>query len=408
MTAPAFDRDAAARHLELFVPDADYPAGAAVVLFLLPSKACASFDPADRAGALAWAEEGVAARENVYLHVALHDRAKIAGRGTNDSAVALTVLFDDVDALVPGHRHKSEKLPPDLETARAFVSSMPWLESAVVASGFGVYPIWALREPLILADPSDRAVATTLLARYSAHRDARAREAGWTFDSVFDFARVLRLAGTVNFKNPDLPRPVRFLVERPHMRFNPGNLLDVLDPLPPSQTVPAGIAAPTPEEARDLAGRLVTWAIRRAAEAGRNPAGFDLAVQLRDAGLTAAEAVVAGSAFVRFVDSTWPARRYGARREFEESIRQAFRRPAREPLPELWDYLGVDLVGTARPKVLRRLTRELLFHRVPKPLVEALVLLTNEARCRPYLEAADVVALLDEQEAAVKNRRRSA
>lgn len=390
----------------LFPPGFSYPADAAPVLFSLPGKTVLPFALENREGLARAVEALVARREDVYLHVAMHDASRFAprGRGSNESAVALTALFDDVDMLIPGHRHKGAKLPTTLEEARAFLDLLPWRPSLVVHSGFGLQPYWLFREPLLLDDAGDRALAEMLLARYRQHRDVLAALRGWTFDAVHDLARVLRLPGTRNFKNPDAVKNVTIL-EETGIRYNPSELLDELPPLDVRPPVSSGATALSGDEKARQARGLVTAACRRASEQGRNPSGLWLGCQLRDSGLTFEETLEAGAPYVAFVDRTWPDRDYGRLQEFAESVRQAFRRPPRGTLPTLADMLSVELVRDAREKTCRRLARELYFRRVDDELTTALVCLANETKCRPALTADELARILDEEQTGVASRR---
>lgn len=390
----------------LFPREAEYPAAAAAVLYALPGKTTHSFSLGDREKLLATADALTARGENVYGHVALHDpaRFKPGGRGSDSSAVVLTAIWDDLDVLLPGHRHKGAALPTRIEEALGFLDEMPWRPSLVVHSGFGLQPWWILREPLLLDDPDDRAMAETLLARYVQHRNRVAESHGWKFDAVHDFARLLRPPGTRNIKNLDAVREVT-LLESNDVRYNPAELLDALPPLE--------IAAPVPSTGPILTGSartaqeraLVRAARRQALGIGRNPGGFWLACQLRDAGFTAGENNAAGADYTAWVDRSWPDRNYGCNEEYAESVRQAYGRPARAPLPTLADIISVEHVHDGRKKTLRKLARELYFRHLDDDLTVSLVVMLNATRCRPPLAADDLARILTEEQAGVESRR---
>lgn len=390
----------------LFPREAEYPAAAAAVLFSLPGKTARAFTLDDREALLAAADAFTSRGENVYVHVALHDPARFApgGRGSNESAAVLTSLFDDIDVLVSGHRHKGEALPRTIEEARGFLNALPSRPSLLVDSGFGLQPYWILREPLFLNEPDDRAAAETLLARYRQHRDRVAALRGWRLDAVHDLARVLRLPGTRNVKNPDAVREVRIL-ESNALRYNVTELLDALPPLEIETPVPSTGPALTGAARTVQAGALARAARRQALGIGRNPAGFWLACQLRDAGLTADEALEVGADYVSWVDLNWPDRNYGRHQEYAESVRQAFGRPARAPLPTLADLVSVEHVHEGREKTLRKVARELYFRRVDDDLTVSLVAMLNATRCRPPLTAVDLARILDEAQAGVEGWR---
>lgn len=398
--------DGAAFLEALFPPEVEYPAEAVIVLFSLPGKITRTFALDDREGLLAEAAALTARGENVYAHVALHDVARFApgGRGRNDTAVVLSALFDEIDALVPGHRHKGEALPGTIEEAREFFNALPSRPSLIVDSGFGLQAYWIFREPLFLNEPDDRAAAETLLARYRQHRDSVATSRGWKLDAVGDLARIGRFPGTRNLKNPDVIREVT-LLESSARRYNLTELLDALPPLKidPPVTSTGPILTDTARTAQARA--LVRAARGQALGIGRNPGGFWLACQLRDAGLTAEDALEVGADYVAFVDRSWPDRNYGLRQEYAESVRQAFGRPARAPLPTLANLVSVEHVHDGREKTLRKLARELYFRHVEDDLTASLVAMLNATRCRPPLAAVDLARILDEAQARIEGWR---
>lgn len=341
-TAPAlrdasFDPAEADRFLELLFPgDFDFPSAARVGPFALPSKRVAWTPPGDRAAtitaAASWTGEA-----GVYAHAALHDVGSVNGRGSNDSALVATALWADLDVLLPGHRHKAGALPRDLDALEELLAALAIPPSVRVHSGFGLQAYWLLREPVALSDPEERARYLDAAARLEHHVATLADERGWTFDRVADLARVLRLPGSVNAKNPDALRPVRLLDGHgtEPTRYNLADFLE-LPEAPPQTAVPDGARVPLADDERAaLASRLVAWALRRAATArGRNPAGFDLACQLRDAGFTRVTATTYLREYAARVRALWPERNY-ADEEALGALRQAFKREPRSSLPAL-------------------------------------------------------------------------
>lgn len=81
--------------------------------------------------------------------------------------------------------------------------------TAVIESGHGLQPIWAIRNSLAWTGQSDsrRRQAQDLLAGVKNLVDELARELGGSCDSVFDLARFARAPGTTNFKDRALPVP---------------------------------------------------------------------------------------------------------------------------------------------------------------------------------------------------------
>lgn len=96
--------------------------------------------------------------------------------------------------------------------------------SISVVSGYGLHPYFLFKEPLIFEKPEDRSDAAVLVARFNGTIQANAKSRSKVVDSVHDLARVLRVAGTTNWKQQDAPRPV--VLEEPErlVRYSPDEL----------------------------------------------------------------------------------------------------------------------------------------------------------------------------------------
>ncbi len=149
---------------------------------------------------------------DVYFGIALQDRdralaiarrrrpriGKRAVRGSEASATLLPALWADLDIAGPGHR--SQRLPPDRESALRLLEAVPKPPSIVVDSGGGLHVYWLLQEPLILANAADRQRAKDLVARVQAALRLAAEDQGWGVDHTANLAQLLRLPGTFNHK----------------------------------------------------------------------------------------------------------------------------------------------------------------------------------------------------------------
>lgn len=150
---------------------------------------------------------------DVYLGVSAQDGAKVApdrrsgARGTAASALLLPALFVDLDVAGPGHA--STALPPSVDAAVvALREDFPLPPTMLVATGGGLHAYWCLKEPLDLSEPGAREVAAERLWRLEHTIRDRWRRRGWTLDPVAELARVLRPAGTANWKDAQAPRRV--------------------------------------------------------------------------------------------------------------------------------------------------------------------------------------------------------
>lgn len=146
-----------------------------------------------------------AKRHNVYLSAALLDPAgrKPGSRGTADDAGLVTALWADIDIAGPGH--KKPNLPQDRVSARTLIDNFEISPTIRVDSGNGYQLWWVLEEPV---GAEDGALLELAVERH-VHQIGAAF--GYTdLDSVHDLARLMRLPGTINWKDPANPKPVTF------------------------------------------------------------------------------------------------------------------------------------------------------------------------------------------------------
>lgn len=147
-------------------------------------------------------------------------------RGTAADTVAIVALWSDID--VRGDGHKGGKLyPPTLDDARKILPpDMP--PTKIVFTGNGMHCWWLLREPLIFENDTDRREAAILARRWQALLRMRAAAHGWSIDSTHDLARVLRIPGTFNMKDPQNPKLVSVL-KSCDRRYSVSELNEALD-----------------------------------------------------------------------------------------------------------------------------------------------------------------------------------
>src|SRR4051794_8949827 len=151
-------------------------------------------------------------------------------RGTVEQVTRWVALYVDIDVKTGGM--------PSWEAAYALIDELSAILGVrpvlVVRTGHGLQPLWLL-EP---ADEDDRALDLTVLERRRAAVGLLARwgrlvgwvagQHGGAVDTVFDLARVLRVADTVNVKFPDRPVPVTAVLDT-GAPLTVGRLVEVLD-----------------------------------------------------------------------------------------------------------------------------------------------------------------------------------
>lgn len=290
---------------------ADLPEEApAFYLWTLPDRRSRWFtDPAAAARFVAEAGDG----RDVYAAIAVADRVGKPGqrilaepdpnKPDGILAAGLVAVVADVDIAGPGHTDR-KRYPPDLDAALAVVQALPLPPTFTIHSGGGLHLWWLLREPWTFAGDDERAEAQALLRGWGEVVRATAARRGFDVDPVHDLARILRVPGTTNHKDPDNPRPVVVFEGDTHRRFNPDDFsqffleLEGSDVEPTTSSpvrvdlgdlaVPDGAAAELEQrfaELLDTDPRLAaTWSRTRDDLKDPSPSGYDMALANRLAG----------------------------------------------------------------------------------------------------------------------------
>jgi hypothetical protein len=135
---------------------------------------------------------------NPLRDIPVNDKGVPSGRGTAADVVRLAAVFADLDVKTTGMA--------SYDDASAVISDLSDMlgtrPSIVVATGHGLQPYWPLE------DGPQGADAQALLRRWGRLVAHVAEIRGGRVDPVYDLARVLRVPGTMNCKDPDHPIPV--------------------------------------------------------------------------------------------------------------------------------------------------------------------------------------------------------
>lgn len=296
---------------------ADLPEGVPwFYLWTLPDRQTSWFTDPESAARFAGKCDG----RDVYCGIALADRRGEPGqriladpaRDRPDGILAggIVGLVADVDFAGPGHT-SSKRYPPDLDAALALVGALPLAPTFVIHSGGGLHLWWLLREPWTFDANSERKEAQEILHGWGATVQATAARMGFDVDSVHDLARVLRVPGTTNHKDPENLRPVTVLDAASDRRYSHTDFeeffpedfdADTSSDSAAAAVEIADLALPDGTEA-DLEARFdeilshdskltATWARTRTDLHDKSASGYDLALASRLAvkhGWTAAE-----------------------------------------------------------------------------------------------------------------------
>jgi hypothetical protein len=204
-----------------------------LALFSLPVAATFASHKADAVARHAAKLAG--GQRDVYLHIHLHDLSEgtVPNRGSIESVRVAIGLFGDIDACGPGRKKPAGTLCPTVGDAISVVEDFnaryhPLPTSLLIASGHGCYPAILFKEPFVISTIEERERLESLGRRFHAALQAIASERGWTGAVDYcDLAKVLRLPGCVNWKDPSAPKTVQILHEN-SARFNLNDLDEAL------------------------------------------------------------------------------------------------------------------------------------------------------------------------------------
>ncbi|HOJ21590.1 MAG TPA: hypothetical protein PLY56_08650 [Armatimonadota bacterium] len=203
---------------------ADMPGELYLLIWTLADKRSRWFRDLDAAAA---AVEALASQD-VYVGVGLSTKDYgPTQRCPSEEIVGVVAAWADFDILSEAHPKKS--LPSTLEQALSVVPpAMP--PSIVISTGNGAHAWWILREPYLFDSDEDRRWAASVVLRWQTLLRYNAANRGWAFDRLADLARVLRIPGTLNCKDPAHPKSVT-VYQVTDRRYNLSDLEEYLDEL---------------------------------------------------------------------------------------------------------------------------------------------------------------------------------
>jgi len=170
-------------------------------------------------------------QRDLYVGVGLSGKDYGSSRRCPSNEVAGIVgLWADLD--LKSDAHKKDALPPTIEDALKILPGQ-FPPTFVVRTGNGAHAWWLFREPLIFGTDAERQEVASLVCRWQTLLRLNAAAHGWSFDRLSDLARVLRIPGTQNCKDPQNPKPVS-IHSRSDRRYNPSEFAEFLE----AHTVP--------------------------------------------------------------------------------------------------------------------------------------------------------------------------
>jgi hypothetical protein len=149
------------------------------------------------------------ANANVYFETSTGPIEVRGGRITSNEAISTAHVRLDIDFQSP-HRGDGKSYPADkadaLELLKPLLELLP--PSFIVNSGYGLQLYWTFKESVDLRDDRERMLymkAAMTLHLFAKHLLARE---GFDLDNVSDLARLMRVPGGFNIKDPASPRLV--------------------------------------------------------------------------------------------------------------------------------------------------------------------------------------------------------
>jgi putative DNA primase/helicase len=168
------------------------------------------------------AERRVNEGRDVYFGVLPYAHKVEKGRGTEQDVSAITTLFMDID-VADGTHSSGSKYPESVDKALELLQNV--LEpSMIVYSGGGLHLYWLLSEPITIETDEERWEFVKpclqdlqgVIIRWFKYK-------GYDADNTADLVRLLRVPGTVNFKNPESPKNVEIIFPERELQ-EPNNL----------------------------------------------------------------------------------------------------------------------------------------------------------------------------------------
>lgn len=256
-----------------------------ILIWLNPGKKSYTFDSLDEAIEFASMNHS---RKNIYIGCGLGATVLPADkRYQHLQVVATPGLWLDLDF---GADHKNKKIPQSQHEALELLQCIPQRPSIILHTGNGFHCWWLWKEPWVFESNDEREAAHQLGVRLQAAIKLAAKGRGWTVDSTADLPRVLRVAGTLNWKS-DPPKPVTFFEFEPDRRFVPDDFEDIpvvnLERNPSHDVPPRGISInegdALPEDLflalLDADPRIrQTWDRKRRDMADQSPSSYHLAL----------------------------------------------------------------------------------------------------------------------------------
>lgn len=159
-------------------------------------------DVAKAAEFVAGAVEGM----DVYVGVGLSkENHGPARRCKSEEVSGICGIGTDLDLKSEAHGDKA--LPATIKDALSVLpAAMP--PTIIIVTGNGVHAWWLFKEPYMFDSDDERKNVARVITRWHTMLRRNSAAKGWVYDRLSDLARVLRIPGTKNHKDPANPKDV--------------------------------------------------------------------------------------------------------------------------------------------------------------------------------------------------------
>jgi replicative DNA helicase len=222
MTTPQIEAQEAQHYLDLLFPDPPPDTWLVVSWLVAPHDFRSQWFRMAQVGGAARFIVQQAQQCDIYVGLGLrHPQCVPQGRGSCEDVYVIGGLWFEADH--NGGVHSAQNLPTPGQL-NLFIEGLPFQCSLLIDSTGGNHGYLLFKEHWILDTPEEHQKAALLLRRFQRTIQAQAAAHGWKVDSTADLARVLRPAGTLNYKS-GAPKSVTILHED-GIRYNPSDIAD--------------------------------------------------------------------------------------------------------------------------------------------------------------------------------------
>ncbi|MBA3341626.1 MAG: hypothetical protein H0T48_07305 [Gemmatimonadaceae bacterium] len=204
-----------------------------LAVFTLPDRKTRSVPGGEFFGETPAMIAALAEKRDVYIGVCLLKAPPGTGRGKVEDTLAIPGQWFDLDVIGPNHKQLDL---PTRDEAIDFIKSLGMEPTLVVDSSGGFQVHWCYEDLQLLGSDRDRHNAEELNGRVQQGIIAKGLERGWRLDNTSDLARILRPAGTVNWKTGE-PVPVRAFY-RSDARYRPRDFVQLCVRKPATPAIP--------------------------------------------------------------------------------------------------------------------------------------------------------------------------